>query len=332
MKKSKYIPVIILVVVMWCFRASAHEMRPAFLQIKQTGSNTYELLWKIPRRGNEVIAIKPVFPSWFKVSTKLTSTESGTGALFTFSATSANDIHGMEFSIDGLKETIVDVLVRVEFLNGEQYSFMVQPGSNHGTIPRSFGIMETIQGYLSLGIKHILTGADHLLFVLALIIITLGNTRKLLFTITAFTLAHSITLSLSALGYVGLPGPPVEATIALSIVFLALEIIRSQQGHPTLTSSKPWLVAFSFGLLHGLGFASALAAVGLPQQHIPLALAFFNVGVEIGQLAFIAVVLVVLRLIRLKKIWPYYVTKIPSYAIGSLAMFWLIDRVAAFWN
>jgi hydrogenase/urease accessory protein HupE len=237
----------------------------------------------------------------------------------------------MTFSIAGIEESMVDVLVQVELLNGEQFSIMLQPAKSKGEIPMKTSSMDTIKGYFMLGIKHIWMGIDHLLFVLALLIITLGNTRKLLITITAFTIAHSITLSLAALGYIGLPGPPVEATIALSIIFLAVEILSAQQGMPTLTSKKPWVVAFTFGLLHGLGFASALADVGLPQQHIPLALGFFNVGVEAGQIAFVAVILLLINFFIVHKDWPGWIKKLPAYAIGSLAAFWLIERVWAFW-
>jgi hydrogenase/urease accessory protein HupE len=313
------------------FSGFAHEMRPAFLHIRQTGANEYELLWKIPRIGNEVMSIKPEFPSWFVVQQKIPATESGTGALYTYHATSAKDIHGMAFSINGLKETVVDVLVQVELMNGDQYSLMLQPAKNKGKVPKQSGVLETIKGYFSLGVKHILLGIDHLLFVLALLLITKGM-KRLFITVTAFTIAHSITLSLSALGYVGLPGPPVEAVIALSIVFLAVEIIREHQGIATLTGRKPWLVAFIFGLLHGLGFASALSQVGLPQQHIPLALGFFNVGVEAGQIAFIVVVLLIIRMIAAKKEWPIWMKKIPAYSIGSVAVFWLIERFTGFWN
>jgi hypothetical protein len=333
MSRSRSILVILLVSLQLAVTTlHAHEMRPAYLQIRQTGKDSYVLLWKIPRVGNEVISIKPAFPDWFKVEQRVPATESGTGALFTFQATSARDIHGMPFTIDGLRETIVDVLVQVDFLDGEQNSFLVQPINNHAVIPQQSGTLETVKGYFVLGVEHIWTGFDHLMFVLALLIITMGYTRRLLITVTAFTLAHSITLSLAALGYVGLPGPPVEATIALSIVFLAVEIIRGQQGHPTLTSQKPWLVAFIFGLLHGLGFARALVTVGLPQKHIPLALAFFNIGVEAGQIAFIMVVLLLLKLLASRLHWPLWVRKLPAYGIGSLAAFWLIDRVVAFWS
>ena len=313
-----------------CVRA--HEMRPAFLQIKQTGASEYEVLWKIPRIGNQVLSISPKFPEWFNLKQLTPPVESGTGALYTYKATSSKDIHGMSFTISGIEETIVDVLVEVTLLNGEQFSFMLQPAKKNGEIPLQASALDTIKGYFLLGVKHIWMGIDHLLFVLALLIITYGNIRRLLVTVTAFTIAHSITLSLAALGYLGLPGPPVEATIALSIVFLAVEIMRGQQGMPTLTSKKPWLVAFTFGLLHGLGFAGALNETGLPQQHIPLALGFFNIGVEAGQIAFILVIILLIKGVTEKISWPAWSKKILPYGIGSLAAFWLFERVAAFWN
>ncbi|MEN9685858.1 MAG: hypothetical protein RLZZ28_1644 [Bacteroidota bacterium] len=309
----------------------AHEMRPALLQIKQTGQHTYDVLWKIPRIGNQVLSIKPVFPAWFELQQKIPANESGGGVLFSFSANSSRDIHGMSVKISGLELSVVDVLLQVEFSNGEQYSMIIQPVKNHTNIPAGYTVFDTIKGYLFLGIKHILTGIDHLLFVLALMLITKRG-RKLIVTVTAFTLAHSITLTLAALGQIHLPGPPVEAVIALSILFLALEIIAEQQGRTTLTGRQPWLVAFSFGLLHGLGFAGALASIGLPQKNVALALGFFNVGVELGQLFFIALILSIGWLLRRKKDWPLLLKKAPAYIIGSVAAFWLIDRIVGFWG
>lgn len=309
----------------------AHDMRPALLQIKQMSTNDYEVLWKVPRKGNEVLAIKPEFPSWFVMQQTIPPNESGTGILYTFRATTSKDIHGMPITIKGIETTMVDVLVQIELLNGEQYSMVLQPDKKSLTVPVEYSVIDTVKGYVLLGVKHILFGIDHLLFVLALLLITKGG-RKLFITITAFTVAHSITLSLSALGYVGLAGSPVEAVIALSILFLAVEIILNQQGKSTLTSSKPWLVAFTFGLLHGLGFANALAAIGLPQNHIPLALAFFNIGVEVGQLMFIAAMFLLIKLISVKKNWSLSFQRIPAYGIGSVAAFWLIERVVGFWS
>ena len=181
-----------------------------------------------------------------------------------------------------------------------------------------------------LGVEHIIFGIDHLLFVLALLLIVKGI-GKLVKTVTAFTIAHSITLVLAALGFVHVPGPPVEAIIALSIAFVAMEIIRQRQGHEGITARSPWLVAFTFGLLHGFGFAGALSEIGLPEQEIPLSLLFFNVGVEAGQLLFVGAVLAFTFLIKKTKVeLPKWAPLIPPYAIGSLAMFWVIERVAGF--
>ena len=182
--------------------------------------------------------------------------------------------------------------------------------------------------YLSLGIEHILLGIDHLLFVFALLLIAKG--WNLVKTITAFTLAHSITLALAALGVVAIPQAPVEAVIALSIVFAAAEVLRAQKGIPSLTSQAPWLMAFAFGLLHGFGFAGALSEIGLPQGQIVSALLFFNLGVEVGQLGFIAAVLgftAVLGLLSLRL--PTWAKLVPPYMIGSIAMLWVIQRVIA---
>jgi hydrogenase/urease accessory protein HupE len=183
--------------------------------------------------------------------------------------------------------------------------------------------------YVALGIEHILVGIDHLLFVLGLLLIVSGP-WMLIKTITAFTLAHSITLALATLGFVDLPSGPVEAAIALSIVFLGAEILRARQGRPGLTTRRPWVVAFAFGLLHGLGFAGALTAIGLPPGEIPLALLFFNVGVEIGQLMFVAAFLALACVLRqLQVIWPRWAEPLPAYAIGTVAAFWFIERTSA---
>ena len=191
-----------------------------------------------------------------------------------------------------------------------------------------------MQTYTLLGIEHILTGFDHLCFVLALVMIV-GFNRRLFWTVTAFTLAHSLTLALATLGVIHVPGPPVEATIALSIVFVASEIIQKQRGREGLATKKPWLIAFAFGLLHGLGFAGALAEIGLPANSIPLALLFFNIGVEIGQLIFIAAVLGATRLLFLvvaNRIDLRAAAIVPAYLIGGTASYWVIERVSNFWR
>jgi hydrogenase/urease accessory protein HupE len=217
-------------------------------------------------------------------------------------------------------------------LDGSYSTTLVRPSRPWIDITTSRGLPEVAGAYLMHGIEHILFGYDHLLFVLALILIV-RRARVLLVTVTAFTVAHSITLSLATLGVVHVAGPPVEATIALSILLLACEIIRSDQGQASLTAKWPWLVAFSFGLLHGFGFASALSEIGLPQGDIPLALFSFNVGVEIGQLIFIAAVLVILRcakLIRFPDFVERHARSAATFAIGSMAAYWFIERLAGF--
>jgi hydrogenase/urease accessory protein HupE len=281
--------------------------------------------------GDEVPKIHPVFPPFFNIDVLENPNQLPGFVIYSYKISSKETLQGKVLSINGLNKTLIDVLVNVEYLDGQKATFMLQPDRDTSVIPGKTTTIDVIKTYTRLGIEHILLGIDHLLFVLALIIITMGK-WKIIKTITAFTLAHSITLSLAVLGYVNFPTAPVEAVIALSIVFLAIEIIKLIKGKQTLTSKKPWLVAFTFGLLHGFGFAGALTNIGLPQLDIPFALAFFNVGVEIGQIAFIIVVLAIIKLLTIKKDWPVVIRKVPAYAIGSLAVFWMIERVVAFWN
>jgi hydrogenase/urease accessory protein HupE len=208
----------------------------------------------------------------------------------------------------------------------------VRPSQPWVDIATSRSALQVATAYLMHGVEHILFGYDHLLFVLALILIVRRG-RVLLITVTAFTVAHSITLSLATLGLVHVPGPPVEATIALSILLLACELLRSDRGQASLTAQWPWLVAFSFGLLHGFGFASALTEIGLPQGDIPLALFAFNVGVEAGQLIFIAAVLGALRCaqwITFPALVERHARSVATYAIGITAAYWFIERLAGF--
>ncbi|MEH2624483.1 hydrogenase/urease accessory protein HupE [Bradyrhizobium sp. AZCC 1719] len=243
-----------------------------------------------------------------------------------------NGLAGTRIEIVGLQATITDALVRVQMLDGTYSTTLVRPSKPWIEIATSRSSLEVATTYLMHGVEHILLGYDHLLFVLALILIVRRG-RVLLITVTAFTVAHSITLSLATLGVVHIPGPPVEATIALSILLLACEIIRSDRGQASLTAQWPWLVAFSFGLLHGFGFAGALTEIGLPQGDIPLALLAFNVGVEAGQLVFIAAVLGALRCakwIRLPAFLERHARPVTTYAIGIMAAYWFTERLAGF--
>ena len=328
MKKVKQIPLFLLyifsVASLW-----AHEVRPAYLQIQEQSPNVYSVLWKVPRTVDKVLDIQPKFEESFSLKETVPPRILEAFVLYTFQLEGEESLANTELRIDQLNTTGIDVLVSIRLLNGENHNFLLQPTQNSVRIPETPSKLKVAKIYTVLGIEHILFGFDHLLFVLALIMITMGF-KKLLKTITAFTLAHSITLCFSVLGIAYLPGPPVEAVIALSIVFLALEILKAQQGQPTLTSQKPWVVAFSFGLLHGFGFAGALLDIGLPQNEIPLALATFNIGVELGQIMFVLIVLAVMKPIQLffSKIQGY--SKIIPYTIGSIAAFWLIERIAGF--
>jgi len=233
--------------------------------------------------------------------------------------------------IDGLSATQTDTLLRIQLLDGSMHTTVLRPDSPSFVVPEKASKTKLAGSYLGLGIEHILGGFDHLLFVLGLLLIV-QSIRLLIKTITAFTLAHSVTLAMATLGFVYVPQAPVEAVIALSIIFLATELSKQHRGETGLTTRAPWLVALCFGLLHGFGFAGALTEVGLPQSDIPLALLFFNVGVEVGQLMFVSGVLVVTWMINKMKLrWPAWVEHAPAYAIGSLAAFWFIQRTVSFW-
>jgi hydrogenase/urease accessory protein HupE len=307
----------------------AHEIRPAYLQLQEVAENEYTVLWKVPRTADKVLDIQPRFENDFTLNMSSTPKVLEAFMLYAYTVTGNRSLTNTKLSIQNLEETGIDVLVDIRLLDGQHHTFLLHPTTNTLVIPDKPNKWHVAKTYTILGIEHILLGFDHLLFVFALLIISVGF-KKLLKTITAFTVAHSITLSFSALGLAKLPGPPVEAVIALSIVFLALEIFKIQHGKPSLTSQKPWLVAFSFGLLHGFGFAGALAAIGLPQNEIPLALATFNIGVELGQLMFVFAVLLVWRVINGIIPRQGWITKIAPYAIGSMAAFWMIDRIVAF--
>ena len=236
-------------------------------------------------------------------------------------------IDGAVIRFIGLEATITDVFARIKWLDGTETTAIARPSQPWVEVVARRGAWWVAWDYTLLGIDHILSGFDHLTFVLALLLIVSG-TRRLLITVTSFTLAHSLTLAAATLGVMWVPGPPVEATIALSILFLASELVKVNRGESSLTARYPWIVAFVFGLLHGFGFAGALTDVGLPQNEVPLALLMFNVGVELGQLLFIVVTLVLMLALRKMRFeWPVWARQLPAYGIGGIAAFWFIERV-----
>ncbi len=311
---------------------SADEIRPGYLELSTTDGSSYSVKWKVPMKGDLVLSLKAVLPDTCSERTPPSSMQSGGAMITRWSLTCPGGIFGKHISIGGLENTMTDVLVRLVHQDGFTQMVRLTPGETGFEIAAKPSRLDVIQVYTALGIEHILIGVDHLLFVFALLLIVNGL-RRLITTITAFTLAHSITLAAATLGYVHVPQAPVEAVIALSILFLATEIIHNRQGRPGLAKRFPWLVAFIFGLLHGFGFAGALAEIGLPEQSIPLALLFFNVGVELGQLLFVVAVIsvgwVLRKLIAEKLLQGSEVAA--SYLIGSLSAFWVIERTYSFW-
>jgi hydrogenase/urease accessory protein HupE len=320
-----------------CLSSLAHAdiFRPAYLELRETAetggvADRYDIMWKVPTMGDSRLAVRIRFPDG---TTQLTAPQ----GVFTQNAyverwqvTRPGGLTGQALTIDGVAGGVTDVIVRVEHLDGTSQVDRVLPDKPQFIVKGATGTGEVAWSYLVLGVEHILGGIDHLLFVLALLLIVSGG-KRIFLTITAFTVAHSITLVAATLGWVHVPGPPVEAMIALSIVFVAAEIVHGLRGKPGLTARAPWVVAFSFGLLHGFGFAGALAEVGLPQKAIPVALLTFNVGVELGQLLFVAFALGLGAALRRmpvpKRSWMPYAM---PYAIGCVAMFWVIERVGAF--
>jgi hydrogenase/urease accessory protein HupE len=311
--------------------AHADVFRPAYLELRQTGAEDYEVLWKVPAQGETLrLAIDVRFPPGTQQLTEPRGTFAGAAYVERWKVHRPGGLAGQSISIVGLPASVTDVIARIERNDGSAQIARLVPAQPSFVVEAAAGSFEVARNYLMLGVQHILKGVDHLLFVLALLLVVRG-VRRVIITITAFTVAHSITLAAATLGLVHVPGPPVEASIALSIVFVAAEIVHGLQDRPGLTARAPWVVAFAFGLLHGLGFASALAAAGLPQHAIPLALLFFNIGVELGQLLFVsAVALLAWSLRELRVTWPRWAEKIPAYVIGSIAMFWAIERVSDF--
>ncbi len=316
-----------------------HEVRPAYLELRETAPGEFSVLWKTPMRGDLRLALEPVFSGDLEVIEAPAARTTGSAALQTWRLRAHEPLRSQTVRIVGLEGTMTDALVRIEFADGTGWTQRLTPNLPGARIPEQPTALDVASTYFRLGVEHIVLGVDHLLFVLVLLLACAG-TWLLVRTVTAFTVAHSLTLALATLGVVRVPQAPVEALIALSIVFVAAEIVRARYGRPGLAMRSTWLVAFAFGLLHGLGFAGALAEVGLPQGQVPGALLWFNVGVEAGQLAFIAAVLLLSSGIRiLANRWPAYtatlpvreaVAVLPPYAIGSVAMFWVIERVAAF--
>lgn len=310
----------------------ADEVRPSYLELKEGVKHTYKALFKVPARGDKKLSLQAKLPdNCHTINEKKSSFING-AYIERWRVQCDSSIREKTLSIEGLQNTRTDLLLRLEFLDKSSQSIILTPTQRSYTVAKSVSSLQVVKTYTWLGITHILMGYDHLMFVFALLLIV-KSIRRLLFTITAFTLAHSITLAGATLGLVHVPQAPVEAVIALSILFLAVEIIYEREDKPaTITERYPWVVAFIFGLLHGFGFAGALNEVGVPQNAITIALIFFNVGVEIGQILFVATVVTIGYMIHYFN-RPHLVEKLKIvivYFIGTMSTFWVIERVSSF--
>jgi len=311
--------------------AMAHESRPAYLEIDETAPGQYSMVWRTPVKAGRRLPVVLQVPDSARNLQDPVIMELADSRLERRRIDAGPEgLSGKRIEFPGLQFTITDVVVKVKLLDGRSWMVIARPSEPWVTIEASPDALLLVGDFLRQGMYHILSGPDHLLFVLGLLLLV-STGWMLVQTVTAFTIAHSITLAAATLGYVQLSGPPIEAAIALSIVFLGLEIIKARRGGTSFSIRHPWVVAFAFGLLHGFGFASALSHAGLPPGDVPLALLFFNIGVELGQLAFVAVVLLLIRASRaFLKSLPPRAELMPAYVIGSLGAFWLIQRLATF--
>ena len=323
-----------LLMVLWLLplaHVMADEFRPALLLINEAEPGWYSMTWKTPLNKGRRTTLQPRLPSALEQIGPVAMHQMGQAVIEQSNwRGETGALAGATIDIAGLRALPTEVIIRVALADGSEHSTVLRSNSPRWTVPAQATAWSVAGSYWQIGTIHTLEGFDHLLFVLALILIVPGW-WLLLKAITAFTAAHSITLALATLGLVNIPGPPTEAVIALSILFLAVEIIHSREGRVTLTERAPWLVSLSFGLVHGLGFAGALSEVGLPQNDIPLALLMFNIGVETGQLLFVFVVVVIREILyRLPVDWPAGSWRVLPYAIGGTASFWVIERVVNF--
>jgi HupE / UreJ protein len=312
----------VLAAILIALGATAHEVRPAYLEITETNTGQYDVIWKQPVLDGRRLKLDPVFPGDCARQDERMTAPAAT-LITRWSMTC--DLNKGELSISGLDRTLTDVFVRLGRLRTDDVSAVLRPGASSVQLSGPQGAPAL--AYFRIGVEHILFGFDHLLFVLGLVLLV--RPRQLFATVTAFTVAHSITLAASALGGVALPGPPVEIVIAMSIALLGAEAIYRMRGHETLAQNRPWVIAFGFGLVHGFGFAGALSEIGLPKGAEVMALLLFNVGVEAGQIAFVLFVLVLAWLgHRLYRQGEPVLRIGMAYAVGITGSFWAIERIA----
>ncbi len=326
----RVVPLALAIAAFWVVAAppaTAHESRPAFLELRQTADDSFDVLWKVPARGNLRLGLYVRFPEECEAIEEPRGMFSGGAWVERWRVRHPQALVGSTIQIDGLKTTLTEAHVRIERLDGTTQVARLMPSDPSLVVEASPTWGQIAGTYIAIGIKHILGGIDHLLFVVGLLFLV-RKRWMLVKTITAFTVAHSFTLAVATMGFAHAPSRILNVLIAMSILFLGPEIVRLARGETTLTIRQPWVVAFAFGLLHGFGFASGLTELGLPQAEIPLALLMFNVGVEIGQLGFVAILLGVWASLKeLEFQGNPRLELAPGYIIGSLGAYWMIGRL-----
>ena len=323
---SRFTVVVVAIALLVAKAAFAHPLAPALLELREAASGKVEVTWKRSALRVPGSDLQPILPSDCPVLEAPRVEEQGTAMLahWTIDCGQAG-IVGRTLRIDDQGPARIDTLVRIELADGRQIQRVLRRSEPSMVVPARASRLTVFLDYLTIGFEHILSGADHLLFVFGLFLLCSGI-APLAKTVTAFTVGHSITLSLAALGYARFPSGPIEVLIAATVLALAVDLARDE-ARPTWMRRFPWPMALVFGLLHGLGFAGALREVGLPDGEIPMALFSFNVGIEIGQLTFVAALLALTPLVR--RIPIPLPRRVAVYAMGSLAAFWMIERGAA---
>ncbi len=309
--------------------ASAHEIRPASLEICETAAGRFRLVWRTPVWAGVRIPVVLELPSDVRMLKEPSVFELPASRVEQrWIDVGPSGLAGMRIDFAGLQATYTDVLVRVETLDGGNWTTVVRPSQPWVELAATQGWTNVANTYFVEGARHILFGIDHFLFVLGLVLIA-NDWWMLLKTIAAFTVAHSITLAMATLGYASVPLVPLNTAVALSIMFLGSEIVRARRGETNFTIRHPWVMAFTFGLFHGFGFATALTQIGLPQSHMLLALLSFNAGIEFGQVGVILLIVLLERSFhQLQICWPRWIEALPGYTVGSLGAFWAIERTA----
>jgi hydrogenase/urease accessory protein HupE len=309
--------------------ASGHTFAPALLEVRETAPGHALVRWKQPTVRVARSGLMPVMSESCRTGGEPQTAHEGISLVARWEINCAGGLVGQSIRVEGIAASQANVLLRLVLADGRSMRHVLTADQPSFIVPEREGVLDVMVGYGRLGVEHILTGFDHLLFVLGLVLLV-GGGRRLLGTVTAFTLGHSVTLALAVLGFVRMPQQPIEAGIAFSLYVLAVELAPHSDRPPTFLERAPWLMAGLFGLLHGLGLAGALAQVGLPQGEIPLALCSFNVGIEVGQLVFVGGVLMVWAGLRALPVrWPPLAAYVPAYVMGTLAAFWCFQRLAA---